>query len=148
MSAVTAEEREAIVEALRRGESIHSVAKECGRSKATVHGIASDEGIQAERSGTKKSTEAHKTFAKARRQEVSDLLFEKLCQMAAACEKEHGLRELATVFGILTDKRRLEEGEATERWELLGENDPRLERLRDLLADRRGEGAATSRSEA
>ena len=119
-------ERAAIIEALKSGKAQTATAKEFGRSKDTVHTIAVRAGIDAERSATKKATEAHRVYAVSRRLELNNELFRLIeRQLSRDDLTPKDLRDLAVAYGIATDKRRLEEGMNTgqtmidltsERW--------------------------------
>lgn len=75
--------------------------------------------ISREATKTAAASRARAEYGADRRRELSDLLFSR-CEEVASDTRDSGvLKDLATVFGILTDKRRLEEGKATERTESL-----------------------------
>lgn len=67
---VTDDERQRIVAALAAGKSIHSVAKDFGRSKSTIGGIANAANVTPERADTKKATEAKRAANALRRTEL------------------------------------------------------------------------------
>jgi transposase-like protein len=116
-AALPQDERNKIAAALKSGGKRNEVAREFGRSPALVSKIASEEGIEFDRSQTKKAADATREYALAERLRVSNELFEKLRAMTGEVATPGQLRELATAYGILTDKRRLEDGEVTARSE-------------------------------
>jgi len=115
MQLIGAREKKDILHELSSGKSQNSVARSFGHSPSTVNRIAKEAGL--EYSGPKNANSARRTYAKAARLELSDRLFEKIEGLIKLCDDPRQLRELATVFGILVDKRLLEEGKATQRLE-------------------------------
>ena len=87
--------------------------------------------------------DAKKTQAarQAQRAKLNDLLLEKSILLAEAIQPGKGVRENATALGILIDKFRLEQGEATTRSEELTtteldrEIETRIEEWRRQLAE-------------
>ncbi len=125
------EETRKILATLNSGVSLGESAKRHGRSKGAVSNIAKRHGVTFERSRTKKAAKATREYAEAERLILSDELFEKLRGLAESTLDSGDFRDLVVSFGILTDKRRLETGEATSRHESV---DPeRRRRMRESL---------------
>lgn len=118
---VTDKERQQIIDAIKGGKSIHAVAKEFRRSKQTIGKIARQAGLDADTTSTQAASTARVRYAEAERLELINKGFDKVAQVLEAIEgdPDHAkpLREVVTALGILIDKRRLEDGEATERAE-------------------------------
>jgi len=129
---ITDVEREAIRCLLRDGQSQCAVAKRMGCSPSTVNRLSKEVGLVY--SPPKPANAARRTFAKQRRLELSDVLFVKLHHMVAECETPREFRDLAVVFGILIDKRLLEEGSPTQRIEEKVTGNGAREKLARLLA--------------
>lgn len=146
---VTPDERRQVVEALRGGESAYSVAKRTGFASSTISRIAGAEGVSLEQCATQKAVAARLTRdeAAARFDEARQLEYISRYIEAAAMRldtvHERPLTQLeaqqgATALGILIDKWRLIQGEATARTEVA--NSGARERLAarlDELAKRR-----------
>lgn len=111
---------------MREGTSIYRLSVESGLSTAHFYRIAKAEGITFDESTTahaKKMGAAHSTYAKERRIALNDRLFEAIQQSMDVLEDNieagqldaRDLQALVISYGILTDKRRLEDGESTSR---------------------------------
>jgi hypothetical protein len=132
----------AILEALQAGESQNAVARRFGCGPATVNRIAKRNGL--EYTAPKKAAEARRDYASAERLALLNKLFDKVRDMADGPLTPNGLQALTISMGILTDKRRLEDGEVTARTEVSsGGARERLARSLDELAARRREKAAS-----
>lgn len=114
---ITDAERVQIVSYLEEGKSQGWIARETGRSKQSVSRIARAEGIESDITATKRAVEAGRNYDRATRLELGNEMFEKLREMVVGVTATSEMKDLATTFGILTDKRRLEDGEATDRRE-------------------------------
>ncbi len=138
-AAIGQAERERIAAALRAGGKRNEVAREFERSPSVISKIAVDGGIEFDRSQVKKAAKATREYAEAERLILSDELFEKLRGMAESTLDSGDFRDLVVSFGILTDKRRLETGEATSRHESVDpERRARMkESLDEVAAQRR-----------
>jgi hypothetical protein len=142
-------EKRAAVENARRlmvedGHSVRrasqSVADDLGVSDRTVMNWAKAIGLplgdlSREIHKTKAATEATIHYGQERRLELSNLLFARVKTMTDEVKAANEMKDLATAFAILTDKRRLEEGKSTERHEV-AVTDAR-ERLLHEVAERR-----------
>lgn len=132
----------AILEALKAGESQNAVAKRFGCGPATVNRIAKRNGL--EYSAPKHAAECRRDYAAAERLALLNKLFDKVREMADGPLTPNGLQALTISMGILTDKRRLEDGEVTARTEVSGGSArERLASRLDELAVRRREKAAS-----
>lgn len=144
-------DHDAILEALRTGESQKSVARRLGYGVATVNRVAKRNGvIPVPQPKTIRSPEEIQAIAEAhaaivtynleRRIALLDKVFTKAEAMIDTATTPHKLQALAIAIGILTDKRRLEDGEVTARTEVnSGGARERLARSLDELAIRRRE---------
>jgi hypothetical protein len=107
----TEEEIEKIIKLYGNGLSQGQIAKEMGKGKSTINrwlqGLGLLNGTDSERSGTKKATEAKKTFDRTRRLALNDAFFDRICDMLKDVDKPSGLRDLAVSYGIIEDKRAL-----------------------------------------
>ena len=111
---VSEEEKMAIIEATKKGNSCTSIAKKFRRSKDTVRRIANEEGLDFVRNATKKATEAASKWNKARRFKLIGKFFDKLTDIIQVTSDPRELKDLSTALGIVIDKARLEEGQPTE----------------------------------
>lgn len=141
-------DHEAIVEALRAGESQKAVARRLGCSPGTVNRIAKLNRIEpgsVEKSPALLAAEqAAADYSLERRMALLNKVFAQAEQMIETATTPHKLQALAIALGILIDKRRLEDGEVTARTEVNG-GDAReriARRLDELAARRREKGAA------
>jgi len=126
----------AILEALQSGESQNSVARRLGCGPATVNRIAKRNGL--EYTAPKHAAEARRDYAFAERIQLVNKLFDKLSEMVEGPLTPNGLQALSISFGILTDKRRLEDGDVTARTEVTGgDARERIASKLDELATRR-----------
>ncbi|WP_273845420.1 helix-turn-helix domain-containing protein [Rubrobacter calidifluminis] len=112
---VTEEERQRIISLLKSGLSQGKTAREVGRSKQTVSRIARAAGISSDVTAIKKAEAARLDFAKAERLELLNEGFQKAREILPTVDSAHKLQAWMTALGIAVDKRRLEDGEATER---------------------------------
>ena len=138
MTPLAADVRAAIVVDLRAGQSQYRTAKDHGVSAKTVSLIAKAEGIPVGNvSSVKNAATARTVYNLEARQAFSDQLFEQL-----KLDIKNGVptKDVIMGFAILTDKRRLEEGQATERHEYNDRSD------REFVTGRVDELAARRRS--
>ena len=135
-------DRVGILRALQGGESQNAVARRFGCGAATVNRIAKRNGL--EYSAPKHAAEARRDYAAAERLALLNKLFDKVREMADGPSlTPNGLQALTISMGILTDKRRLEDGEVTARTEVNGgDARERIARRLDELAARRATKAA------
>lgn len=138
----------AIIEALQAGESQKAVARRLGCGAATVNRVAKRNGLEPSTT-TKMALSAAASAAASdycleRRLALLNKVFAKAEELIDTATTPHKLQALAIAIGILTDKRRLEDGEVTARTEVNGgEARERIaSRLDELAARRRTEGAA------
>lgn len=135
-----AEVRQAIVDDLRAGKSQYSTAKRHGINQGTVSKIAKAEGIDgiyAPPKNAARARHARAVYDLEQRMGLSDRAFEVL-------ESELGntpLKDWSISYAVLVDKRRLEEGKATERHEHVDSaRDDVTRRVDELAARRRTRG--------
>lgn len=138
----------AIVDALSRGEAQKAIARRLGCSPGTVNRLAKLNGLEP---GSAKNQAAMievenliADYTLERRVALLNKMFAKAEELVDTATTPHKLQALAIATGILTDKRRLEDGEATARTEVNGgDARERIARRLDELAERRAaKGAA------
>jgi hypothetical protein len=134
-AAIEHKEREGIAAALRAGGKRNEVARKFKRSFGAVSKIAAEIGITFDQSHAKKASEARRVYAAEERLLLSDEMFEKLREMVAKAEDAGNFRYLAVSYGILTEKRLLETGEATNRNENRNISNTLEDEFRKLDAD-------------
>lgn len=134
----------AVLAALKQGESQNAVARRLGYSPSTVNHIARSNGIRSHSEKKVSPEEAETAAALAdycleRRVALLNKVFDQAEQMVPTATTPHKLQALAIAIGILIDKRRLEDGEATGRVEVSGDDarERLAARLDDLAARRR-----------
>lgn len=101
-----------------------SVGEDLGVSGRTVMNWAKHLGLplgelSRDIAKTRAATAATIYYGQDRRLELSNELFGRIKELAGAVKAANEMRDLATAFAILTDKRRLEEGRSTERHETI-----------------------------
>lgn len=79
-----------------------------------------------------------------KRNELADILFKKLKDLAQDCKTAGGFRDLSVSFGILVDKCLLSEGKATSRAEITADDSNAIESLRELLLAKSETASSTS----
>ena len=107
--------REAILAALLAGAGVCQAARTYRVSKSSVSNIARAAGLDTEQPSTKKAHAAAATYARGRRLELGNRLFASIEAALDYDLEPQQLLRLVTAYAILVDKRRLEEGEVTER---------------------------------
>lgn len=140
--------REDIAAALRRGVSVRETARRFDVAPSTVSTIAREQGVDTERARTKKAEAARLDYDCARRLELLNTLFAKATTLANAAADGRDFRDIVVAVGVLIDKRRLEDGEVTDRVDVHngGARERLVSRL-DELAERRRAKDALSRTE-
>ena len=114
---ITEEERDRIVAYLKEGKSQGWIAREVGRSKDSVSRIAQESGIETDVRRTKKATEAKQDYDQAERLKLLNEGFDKARELLGDIKQAKDLQAWTVAMGTLVDKRRLEDGEATNRTE-------------------------------
>ncbi len=117
MSKLTPEERERIVGLIEAGGKRNEIVRETGRSAGTVSAIAKEIDRPFDRSATKKATEAKRDYAQAERLELLNEGFDKARDLLPTIAEARDLQSWMVAVATGIDKRRLEDGEATERKE-------------------------------
>ena len=130
---IPSETRRAIIGALLAGTSVGETVRLYRVGKASVPRIAADAGLDLDRSRTQKITAASVDYKLERRLELSNKLFAKLETLLDGELGPAQLQPLVVAYAVLTDKRRLEEGEVTERHGHRDERAASLERGRERL---------------
>jgi len=72
-------------------------------------------------------------YDSTKRDELTDMLFDKLRALAENCKTDLGFRNLSVAYGILIDKALLSEGKATSRAEITADDSTAIESLREML---------------
>lgn len=132
----------AILEALKTGESQNAVARRLGCSVGLVNKVARVNGCEYSR--PKHAAEARRDYAQAERLRLLNKLFDRVSELADGPLTPNGLQALTIAAGILTDKRRLEDGDVTDRTEVRdgGARERLAGRLDELAARRAAKAAA------
>lgn len=107
------DERDGILADLRAGMKPAEVAKKWRRSERTVHRLGAAAGLGGV--ARKKADQARRDWALAERVGLLNKGFEKAEELLGKVATPHGFQAWAVAVGILIDKRRLEDGDATER---------------------------------
>lgn len=136
MAVMRAEVRAAIVDDLRAGKSQTSTAKRHKVSPATVNGIAKAEGIAPNIRPPKIAILTRKAYTLEARLELIDRFFARL-DSGLDSAMDGDLKDMALTLAVLIDKRRLEEGKATDRHEFIDDDRELIARRMDELAARR-----------
>jgi hypothetical protein len=137
-------DRLAVLADLEGGLSCRQVGRKHGCSHQTVGRIAREMDHSVDRSATERATRLRRDYAQAERLSVINEAFEAVRRaIPKVAWNETNPRDLVVALGILIDKRRLEDGEATSRGETVTVEDRRqaraeVERVIDELAERRG----------
>lgn len=132
------EETNQILLFLKEGKSQNEAARLFRRSPGTINKIAQRNGIKpldVHAQKTEAATKARRYYAKEGRLDLLESEFDKIKELLPEVEKASQIRELALATAILCDKYRLEEGQATSRSEILGQqgiSDAKAQ-LRELL---------------
>jgi len=146
MTRLSDEQRAAILADLRAGGSVRAVARAHGTSAMTVSRTGRSGGVEVTYQATKKASACRKDWALVERLELLNRLFAKADELLPTVVRPLHLQQLATTVGILIDKRRLEDGDATGRMEVSTPAADARERiagrLDELAARRRTEGVA------
>src|SRR5438046_10697893 len=107
--------RKAILAALRAGAGVCEAARQYGVGRASVSRVGAAAGLDLEQPRTKKAHEAASAYPLQRRLELGNKLFASVERLVGEGPDVRELHALVMSYAILTDKRRLEEGEVTER---------------------------------
>lgn len=116
-AAIPDDERREIAAAVRAGGRRNEVARRFNRSPGSVSKIAAAEGIEFDRSQTKKATAAARYDSQAARMQIIDEGFEKARTILRSINEPRDFQAWTVGLGTLVDKARLETGEATHRGE-------------------------------
>ena len=109
------ETKQGIAASLLAGVSQHQTAKTYKVSSGTVHTVARSLGLtDPEHSSMKKANAARVKYSADKRRELSDILFARVQVLASAEPTGQELKDVVMSYAILTDKRRLEDGQATQ----------------------------------
>jgi hypothetical protein len=133
-----AEQRAHVVALLHEGKSRNDIARIVGCCGATVTKIAAAEGVEFNRLYTEKASAATRDYALAERIALVNAGFAKAAELLPGLATASALASWSVAVATLIDKRRLEDGEATSRTDVIddGARD-RLARRMDELAARR-----------
>ena len=111
---ISTAEREVIIKAAQAGESLTSIAVALGRDDGGVSRVATQAGLDI-RVAQQRRVGAYRDFSQLRRLELGNRLADTMDEILDRGPISAGdLRNLAVVYSILTERRRLEEGLSTE----------------------------------
>lgn len=106
-----------IVSHLKEGKSQGWIAKEVGRSKQTISRISRAEGFLSDVTATKRASEARRDYALAERLELLNEGFQRARDILPTIKEARELQAWMVAVGTAIDKRRLEDGQVTDRTE-------------------------------
>lgn len=136
----TEEEINKIVELHKSGLSQGQIAKEMDKGKSTINrvlkGLGLTNGTLAERSNTKRATEAKADYNLQRQIELGNKFFERIDELMDSKAPPSDLRSLAVTYGIIVDKRALLDGRPTGNLDVNVTGKSIDERLAELAARR------------
>ena len=136
----TEEEINKIVELHKSGLSQGQIAKEMDKGKGTINrvlkGLGLTNGTLAERSNTKRATEAKADYNLQRQIELGNKFFERIDELMDSKAPPSDLRSLAVTYGIIVDKRALLDGRPTGNLDVNVTGKSIDERLAELAARR------------
>ena len=136
----TEEEINRIVELHKSGLSQGQIAKEMDKGKGTINrvlqGLGLTNGTLAERSNTKRATDAKADYTLQRQIELSNKFFKRIDELMDSKAPPSDLRSLAVTYGIIVDKRALLDGRPTGNLDVNVSGKSIDERLAELAARR------------
>ena len=136
----TEEEINKIVELHKSGLSQGQIAKEMDKGKGTINrvlkGLGLTNGTLAERSNTKRATDAKADYDLQRQTDLSNKFFERIDELMDSKVPPSDLRSLAVTYGIIVDKRALLDGRPTGNLDVNVSGKSIDERLAELAARR------------
>lgn len=136
----TEEEINKIVELHKSGLSQGQIAKEMDKGKGTINrvlkGLGLTNGTLAERSNTKRATDAKADYDLQRQTDLSNKFFERIDELMDSKVPPSDLRSLAVTYGIIVDKRALLNGRPTGNLDVNVTGKSIDERLAELAARR------------
>jgi hypothetical protein len=136
----TEEEINKIVELHKSGLSQGQIAKEMDKGKGTINrvlkGLGLTNGTLAERSNTKRATDAKADYDLQRQTDLSNKFFERIDELMDSKVPPSDLRSLAVTYGIIVDKRALLDGRPTGNLDVNVTGKSIDERLAELAARR------------
>jgi len=140
-----------IVESLLAGNSINRVGRLFGVDKMVVQHMAKAYNIDTVALASTRRHEAHIDYCQIERLRVINLAFERIELMLDDDNlTARDLKDLTVAMGISIDKRRLEDGEATERAEISDLSGARVavrDKLLEIAERRKGLAPGTLRRE-
>ncbi len=114
---LTDKERERIVAYLKEGKSHNWIAGQVKRSQATVSAIASKNGIKPVKHSPKNANQARRDYAKAERLALLNLGFDKAEDLLKNIQEAKELQAWMIAVATAIDKRRVEDGQVSDRTE-------------------------------
>jgi hypothetical protein len=132
----------AIVQDLQAGTSFYRVARNHNICVNTARRIAHHHGIVRDDPKTHAAVQARRSYAHAERIRLLDLAFERLEMLLDDVQDTKSLQQLCNALALLIDKRRLMDGEVTERTEIVRDDSAReslLAKLDTLVARSRSQ---------
>lgn len=130
--------RDRIVELLHEGHGCNAIARQVGCSPGSVTTIAASVGVTFGRSNTKKANEARRDYGQVERLALLNRGFEKAGELLDVIATPSHFQTWSVALATLIDKRRLEDGEATSRTDVVTTDArDRIARRIDELSSRR-----------
>ncbi|HOO54756.1 MAG TPA: hypothetical protein PLX30_11045 [Methanothrix sp.] len=103
------DEERKILEALESGRSVRDVAAEFQRATGTISNVAARNGLDLERSATKKAALLNSCYASEARIRLIGRGLDRVDKLLRTCDSARDLQALAMASAIWIDKRRQEE---------------------------------------
>lgn len=136
----TEDEIKKIVDLHKSGLSQGQIAKELDKGKGTINrvlkGLGLTNGTMAERSNTKRATEAKADYTLQRQIELGNRFFDRIDELMDSKAPPSDLRSLAVTYGIIVDKRALLDGRPTGNIDVNVSGKSIDDRLAELAARR------------
>jgi len=130
--------RDRIVALLHEGTPRNEIARQVGCSAGIVTKIAQDEGVSFDRSQSRIAVAVRCDYDQTARLALLNAGFDKAGELLAAITTPNHLQTWSVALAVLIDKRRLEDGEATARTDVVTSDvRDRIARRLDELAARR-----------
>lgn len=99
------------------GRSVRAMAREHGVNPGTVSRMCQAAGIDVRAIQTERATAARRDYVQAERLEALNEAFDVVRARLPMVVDAHDVRHLVMALAVLIDKRRLEDGEVTDRTE-------------------------------
>jgi hypothetical protein len=124
----------AILRDLQAGDSYWAVSKRWGICRNTARRIAHRHGITRNDPKVYAASEARRNYTHAERVRLTDLALERLENLLADVQDTRDLQHLCNALAVLIHKRRLMDGEVTQRTEIVRDDSARKSMVAKLDA--------------